>query len=130
MNSVVMQMQHNLALVKVTGAFSKSSEMMASMSKLCSLQTISVTMQEMSKEMMKAGVIEEMVADAMDDDDAELDEDADTEVEKILAGILQEGKVGSSALPARTPVRQAAAAADDDDDDLAAMQARLQQLKA
>jgi hypothetical protein len=43
-------------------------------------------MQAMSREMQKAGLIEEMMDDIMDDDE-ELEEEADEEVEKVLEEI-------------------------------------------
>lgn len=42
-------------------------------------------MQEMSREMMKAGIIEEMLEEAIDQDvDEELEEEVQTEVDKVL----------------------------------------------
>eukprot|EP00128_Syssomonas_multiformis_P001412 Colp12_sorted_trinity150504_noHs@29865 len=99
-NSVSLQMQNQLATAKISGAIAKSTEVMKAMNKLVKVPEIAAAMQELSKEMMKAGIIEEMVEDALDQDDAELEEAADEEVNKVLFeltnGILgQAGEVGA-----------------------------------
>ena len=45
----------NLAMVKVTGAFQKSTEIMKMTNQLIKLPQLSATMREMSMEMMKVG---------------------------------------------------------------------------
>ena len=57
-NSVQMQMKGQLATIKVAGAMSKSAEVMKTMQQLVKLPEIQKTMMEMSREMLKAGVIE------------------------------------------------------------------------
>ena len=69
----------------MSGALSKSTEVMKYMQQLCKVSEVQATMMEMSKEMMKAGIIEEMLEDtfeSMEDDD--LEEASSEEVEKIL----------------------------------------------
>jgi len=132
MNSVVMQMENQLAQVKMTGHMAKSSQVMAHMNRLVKVSDITQTMQAMQQEMMKAGVIEEMVDDAMealDDDDAE--DAADEEVEKVLEELNAETMGGAQRAPTKQ-VQQAATAEaeeDEDEEDMAAMRERLQQLK-
>ena len=53
MNSVVMQMENQLAQQKVTGHMAKSTEVMKMMNKLAKVGEISATMQAMQQEMMK-----------------------------------------------------------------------------
>ncbi|EDO34240.1 predicted protein, partial [Nematostella vectensis] len=85
LNSVEMQMKNQLATLRMAGAMEKSTEVMSMMQKLVKLPEIRQTMMELSKEMMKAGIIEEMVEDTfegMEEDDME--EAAQEEVDKIL----------------------------------------------
>ena len=112
-------------MVKVTGAFQKSTEIMKSTNQLVKLPQLSATMREMSMEMMKvrasifadeggfglcgsrkSGIMEEMMEESLDSvDDEELEEEADAEVDKVLFELTdgklgQAGKVGGE-LPVR-----------------------------
>jgi len=121
------------AQVKMTGHMAKSSQVMAHMNRLVKVSDISQTMQEMQKEMMKAGVIEELVDDAMevlDDDDAE--DAADEEVEKVMEELNAETMGGVQRAPSKQleqPTPTPVADEDEDEEDLAQMRERLQQLK-
>ena len=55
------------------------------MSSLIKVPEISRTMQELSREMMKAGIVEEMIEDTMESvgDQEELEEEAQKEVDKV-----------------------------------------------
>ncbi|KAL1740267.1 Snf7 family, partial [Schizophyllum fasciatum] len=79
LGSIGYQLQQQLAMAKVTGALQKSTEIMKLSNQLVRLPQISQTMREMSMEMMKAGILEEMTEDIleMDADDEELEEEAD-----------------------------------------------------
>jgi len=130
MNSVVMQMENQLAQVKMTGHMQKSAQVMAQMNKLIKVTDIQQTMQEMQKEMMTAGVIEEMVDDAMealDDEDAE--DAADEEVQKVLEELNVETMAGAQKAPTQQVAQAEVAADEEDEEDMAAMRERLQQLK-
>jgi len=130
LNSVEMQMKNQLATLRIAGSLQQSTEVMRAMQALIKVPEIQATMQEMSKEMMKAGIIEEMLEDTMEsmEDQDELEEAAQEEVDKILfevtSGVLgQAGPVESGALPD-------AAEAEDETEDLDDMQARLEALKS
>merc|ERR1719405_129076 len=84
MNSVVMQMQNQMAQQKVMGHMVKSTEVMGAMNRLVKVGDIRNTMQAMQKEMMKAGLIDEMIDDQMDDMDEADEEAADEEVMKVM----------------------------------------------
>lgn len=136
MNSVIMTMEGNLATAKVAGCFARSTEVMAGMNRLMRVGEVQAVMQAMSAEMIKAGLIDETVSDAMEVlDDDDLDEAADEEVTRVLEEITT-GVVGQmAATPARRVAAGAAAApADaaaesDEDPALADMEARLQALQ-
>ena len=66
MNSVMMQMENQMAQQKVTGHMSKSTEVMKMMNKLTRVAEVSETMRQLQAEMTKAGIIEEMVDGAME----------------------------------------------------------------
>ncbi|KAG8902429.1 Vacuolar protein-sorting-associated protein 24 [Tulasnella sp. 403] len=97
LGSIGIQLSHQLAMLKVTGSLQKSTEIMKLSNDLIKLPRISAVMREMSMEMTKAGIMEEMLEDTLDmvDDDEELEEEADAEVEAVLYGIT-EGKLGKA----------------------------------
>lgn len=116
---------------QVTGHMQKSTEVMKGMNKLVKIGDIAGTMQEMQKEMCKAGVIEEMVDDAFSAMDGEDDEDAaDEEVEKVMTELAAGVTGGLSHAPTKQAAPAAAAAEEDDEEDMSAMRARLEQLKS
>ncbi|GAA6027394.1 hypothetical protein JCM8097_007825 [Rhodosporidiobolus ruineniae] len=98
LNSINMQLGHQLAMVKVTGTLQKSADIMKASNALINVPQLSGTMREMSAEMMKAGIMSEMMDDtmeALDDDEEELEEEAQEEVDKVLWQIT-DGKLGQA----------------------------------
>ncbi|KAF8759852.1 hypothetical protein RHS01_01675 [Rhizoctonia solani] len=61
LGSIGVQLQHQMAMVKVTGSLQKSTEIMKLSNSLVKLPQISAAMREMSMEMTKAGIMEEML---------------------------------------------------------------------
>ncbi|KAI8872348.1 Snf7-domain-containing protein [Ramicandelaber brevisporus] len=119
LGSIGMELQHQLALAKVTGALKQSTAVMKNVNTLVRLPQLQATMQEMSKEMMKAGIIAEMQSEVLDGLDNDLEEDmeteAESEVQKVLAEIVdgrlaQAGQVPSQALPVEQQVEVPATA--------------------
>ncbi|KAL1680067.1 Snf7-domain-containing protein [Schizophyllum commune] len=96
LGSIGQQLQQQLAMAKVTGTLQKSTEIMKASNSLVRLPQISQSMREMSMEMTKAGIMEEMLDDVMDmEEDEELEEEADEEVDKVLFDITN-GKLGQA----------------------------------
>ncbi|KAH6914854.1 vacuolar sorting protein Vps24 [Coprinopsis sp. MPI-PUGE-AT-0042] len=96
LGSINNQLQQQHAMMKVTGTLQKSTEIMKLSNALVKLPQISATMREMSMEMTKAGIMEEMLEDTLEmDDDEELEEEADAEVDKVLFE-LTNGKLGQA----------------------------------
>jgi len=134
-NSVQMQMKGQLATIKVAGSLQKSAEVMKTMQQLVKLPEIQKTMMEMSKEMMKAGIIEEMMEDTMESitDADDMEEEANEEIDKVLYE-LTAGKLGEApaavkdTLPA--PVAEPEVADEESEDDMEEMQNRLQALRS
>ncbi|CBY32551.1 unnamed protein product [Oikopleura dioica] len=130
-NSVMMNMRTQAATIRMTGAIEKSTQVMQSMSKLVKLPELQKTMTAMSKEMMKMGIIDELMDDAMESLDPEdMEEEVDAQVEKVLHEITK-GELGSlpsagTSVPASQVAQPAAAESDDEDD----MLERLNALKS
>ncbi|MEE6511327.1 hypothetical protein FKM82_017800 [Ascaphus truei] len=125
------------AVVRVSGSLQKSTEVMKAMQNLVKIPEIQATMRELSKEMMKAGIIEEMLEDTFEsmDDQEDMEEESEMEIDRILfeitAGAL--GKAPSKvtdALP--EPELEGATAASDEEveEDMEAMQSRLAALRS
>lgn len=139
LNSVQLQMKNQLATLKIAGSLQQSTEVMHAMHALVRLPEISQTMQEMSREMTKAGILEEMIDETMEsvEDVEELEEEAQAEIDKVLWEITA-GKIGEApAVPTESvnvpePVASTseAEALEDDEDDMKEMQSRLQALRS
>ncbi|CCM01601.1 uncharacterized protein FIBRA_03661 [Fibroporia radiculosa] len=96
LGSIGHQLSQQMAMIKVTGSLQKSTEIMKLSNALVRLPQISQAMREMSVEMTKAGIMEEMLDDTLEmDDDAEMEEEADEEVDKVLFD-LTNGKLGQA----------------------------------
>jgi len=136
-NSVQLQMKNQLATIRIAGAMQSSAEVMAMMQQLVKLPEIQKTMMEMSREMMKAGIIEEMLEDTMEPltESEELEDDAQAEVDKILAE-LTEGKLVDApeavkdTLPAMPAAGQDTLVDEASDEDMDEMQSRLEALRS
>jgi len=143
LSSVEMQMRNQASQLRLAGSLQKSSEVMKSMQQLVKLPELQKTMMELSKEMTKAGIIEEMVEDTMEmmEDTDELEDDVQTEVDKVLNELTTDvGKKLASApkvsaeasisLPEPGEVELEAEDGDEVQEDLDEMQERLQALKS
>ncbi|KAM3593978.1 uncharacterized protein V6R79_000205 [Siganus canaliculatus] len=137
MNSVLLSMKNQLAVARVAGSLQRSTEVMKAMQSLVKIPEIQATMRDLSKEMMKAGIIEEMLEDTFEsmEDDDDMEEAAEEEVDKILfeitAGAL--GKAPSKvtdALPEMEPAGATAASDEESEEDIEAMQSRLAALRS
>ena len=91
LNSVSMALQNALALKKIQGIMSKSTDIMSSMSKLMNVPELKTTIAEMSREMERAGLIEEMIGDtfSMTESD-EFEAEVDKEINNVIAEITSE----------------------------------------
>ncbi|KAK9804420.1 hypothetical protein WJX72_011763 [[Myrmecia] bisecta] len=133
--SMSTQLTEQLAMAKVAGSLKQSGEVMKLVNDLMKVPELMGTMQQMSKEMMKAGVIDEMMEDAMDSalDSEEVEEDAEAEVDKVLMEIAGETMGQLAAAPQAR--KQAApqpqvAEAQPDDAEMEELQARLNAVRS
>ncbi|KAF8558768.1 Snf7-domain-containing protein [Imleria badia] len=96
LGSIGTQLTQQLAMLKVTGSLQKSTQIMKLSNSLIKLPQISRVMREMSMEMTKAGIMEEMLEDTLEmDDEEDIEEEADAEVDKVLFE-LTDGKLGQA----------------------------------
>ncbi|KAI0181545.1 hypothetical protein GGR52DRAFT_525055 [Hypoxylon sp. FL1284] len=128
LSSVQMQVNEAFAVRKIEGSIRASVGVMRDVNSLVKLPQLAGTMQQLSVELMKAGVIEEMVDDSLPLDDGLLEDDeaeADGEVDKVLGEILKgrmdkTGATPSAPLPAQ-PQPEPAQMEDEDEEDQEAM---------
>jgi charged multivesicular body protein 3 len=130
-----MQVNEAFSVRKIQGSLQKSAGIMKDVNTLVRMPELNATMRQLSTELVRAGIIEEVVDDALPNDellDDELDE-AESEVDKILQEVLQ-GKL-SKVEPIRPemPLEETAAAEEEFDDQeatLEQMRGRLEALKS
>lgn len=107
LQSVQMQVNEAFSVRKIESSLKASTGIMKDVNTLVRLPELTGTMRELSQELVKAGIIEEMVGDSLPDDqllEGE-DDEAETEVDKVLEEILQ-GKLGKTGKVAAGPVEQ------------------------
>ena len=135
LNSVQMQVNEAFSVRKIEGSIKASTGIMKDVNTLVRLPELTGTMRQLSQELMKAGIIEEMVGDVIPDDELMEgeDEEAETEVDKVLGEIL-EGKLGKNKVD-QTPVGEPTTAEQEEDGaeqeaTLEEMRGRLEALKS
>ena len=134
LQSVQMQVNEAYSVRKIEGSIKSSTGIMKDVNTLIRLPELTGTMRELSQELMKAGIIEEMVGDALPDDELieGEDEEAETEVEKVLGEVLkgQMGQAKVDAVPTK-PVEEPAVEEEEDQEAmLEEMRGRLEALKS
>jgi charged multivesicular body protein 3 len=88
--SVQMQVNEAFAVRKIEGSIRASVGIMKEVNSLIRLPELHATMREVSMELMKAGIIEEMVDDVLPEDgEMDLEGEAEGEVDKVLGEILK-----------------------------------------
>ncbi|EOY34481.1 PREDICTED: vacuolar protein sorting-associated protein 24 homolog 1 [Theobroma cacao] len=142
MNSISMHLGESVAIALTVGHLSKSAEVMKLVNNLMKAPEVAVTMQEFSKEMTKAGVIEEFVDDALDNalDSEDIEEEIEEEVDKVLTSIAGETaaqlpeavRKEKMKQPAQTTPQEEEAIAEgvDDEEELEEIRARLAKVRS
>lgn len=133
LQSVQMQVNEAFSVRKIEGSIKASTGIMKDVNSLVRLPELTGTMRELSQELVKAGIIEEMVGDMVDGDGMleEEDEEAEAEVDKILGDILKD-KLPAAATPKEDipSVPVDVEEEEDQEEVLAAMRGRLEALKS
>ena len=127
LQSVQMQVNEAFSVRKIEGSIKASTGIMKDVNSLVRLPELTGTMRQLSQELMKAGIIEEMVGDVIPDDDLleGEDEEAETEVDKVLGEIL-EGKLGKNKVD-QTPTGEPAAL--EQEEDVGEQEATLEEMR-
>lgn len=134
LQSVQMQVNEAFSVRKIEGSIKASTGIMKDVNQLVRLPELTGTMRELSGELMKAGIIEEMVGDTLPDNEMleGEDEEAEEEVDKVLSEILKDklpaGKTQEQELPT-APDREEEGE-EDQAEMLAQMRGRLEALKS
>jgi len=132
LQSVQMQVSEAFSVRKIEGSLKASTSIMKDVNTLVRLPELTGTMQELSQELMKAGIIEEMVGDSLPNDELleGEDEEAETEVDKVLGEVLK-GKLGTpdQQIP-QVPVEEEEEDVEDREAELEQMRGRLEALKS
>lgn len=93
LNSVSLHMNQQAANLRVAGVMEKSAEVMRAMHSLVRVHEIADVMRDLSKEMTRAGIMEEMMEETMEstagEDEQELEEEVQKEVDKVLFELTQ-----------------------------------------
>ncbi|MCJ1384182.1 Charged multivesicular body protein 3 [Xylographa soralifera] len=135
LQSVQMQVNEAFSVRKIEGSIRVSTGIMKDVNTLIRLPELTGTMRELSQELMKAGIIEEMVGDSLPDDalvEGE-DEEAEAEVDKVLGEILKTPEVPGTKIDAESTAQEPAeseADLEDQEATLAQMRGRLEALKS
>ena len=136
LQSVQMQVNEAFSVRKIEGSLKASTGIMKAVNSLVRLPELMGTMRELSQELVKAGIIEEMVGDSLPDDqllEGE-DEEAEAEVDKVLGEILQgkldSGKVKVDASPIAEDIDEPEESLEEQEATLAQMRGRLEALKS
>ncbi|KAJ4317834.1 Vacuolar protein-sorting-associated protein 24 [Neodidymelliopsis sp. IMI 364377] len=135
LNSVQMQVNEAFSVRKIEGSIRASTGIMKDVNSLVRLPELTGTMRELSSELMKAGIIEEMVDDTLMDNEMLEGEDgeAEEEVDKVLSDILKDRLPASKAREDELPSVAQPAEEEEEDDQaemLAQMRGRLEALKS
>ncbi|SPN98524.1 related to endosomal Vps protein complex subunit [Cephalotrichum gorgonifer] len=123
LSSVQMQVNEAFAVRKIEGSIRTSVGIMKDVNSLIRLPALAGTMRELSDELIKAGIIEEMVGEVLPEEVDLEDELPEGEVEKVLGEILkdrtpaQQQKAPQQKLPEVPATPEPVAQADDTEDE-------------
>jgi charged multivesicular body protein 3 len=129
-----MQVNEAFSMRKIEGSLKNSAGIMKEVNTLVRLPELTGTMRQLSMELVRAGIMEEMVDDSLPNDqllEGE-DDEAEEEVDKVLQEILQ-GKLSkvegikADEAPIEEPVEEEF---EDQEATLAQMRGRLEALKS
>jgi charged multivesicular body protein 3 len=133
LQSVQMQVNEAFSVRQIEGSLKASTSIMKDVNTLVRLPELTGTMQALSQELMKAGIIEEMVGDMLPDDELleGEDEEAEGEVDKVLSEVLK-GKIGTA--ETKVPQQPVEVEEEEEEEDqeatLEQMRGRLEALKS
>lgn len=130
-----MQVNEAFSVRKIQGSLKKSTGIMKDVNTLVRLPELSATMHQLSAELVRAGIIEEVIDDAIPNNELLEDEEdeADAEVDKVLHEVLH-GKLSQAEnIQPEKPVEEEPAVEqnfEDQEATLEQMRGRLEALKS
>ncbi|KAK6872055.1 Vacuolar protein-sorting-associated protein 24 [Candida tropicalis] len=136
-DSITMAINEQYQMTKLTQSIHSSTSIMKDVNQLIHVGAVSQTMQELSKELMKAGIINEMMDDMVDldyEEDEELESESQEEVNKIIQSLTEdkfskiENEVPSTEF--EEPVIEEPASVEDEEEDEIALDEMRQRLRA
>lgn len=138
LNSISLQVNEAFAIQKLEGSMKTSTGLMKEVNSLVKLPELMGTMNALGRELMKSGIIDEMVTDTLDNlDEAELldDEEAEAEIDQILSDIVGSKKVSEDkeiipSPPVSLPQEKEQVEEKDDQEMLNNMRERLKALQS
>jgi len=133
LNSVQMQVNEAFAVRKIEGTIKSSAGIMKEVNNLLSIGQLTGSMRELSQELVKAGIIEEMVGDMMpeaSEDPFGEDEEADAEVDKVLSEVLKDKMPVQQVKTSEEELPSAPSRVEEEEVDSGSILARLEALKS
>lgn len=132
LQSVGMQVNEAFSVRKIEGSLKASTGIMKDVNSLVRMPELTGTMRELSQELVKAGIIEEMVDDTLSNDNLleGEDEEAEIEVDKILNEILKKPEVKQPVQALPEEATEPAEEEIDREEILEQMRGRLEALKS
>ena len=129
-NSVSLQMRTMSAQASLNKAFQSSGETMKSMNKLMNMAETQNAMRELGMEMQRAGFIQEMMDDAMDDVLEVPESEIDEEVSKVITELLPSAPLANPKATAENgrELFKAGMGIEEEDPEITALEQRLKQL--
>lgn len=135
LDSISMKLNEQQQLIKLKGSMQKSTDIMKDMNQLIKLPQIGKVVQDLSRELTKSGVIDEMMSDMLDFDVEEVEDEEESEqITQILNEVLGNkseeinSKLDSISSPIEHP-QQESAVDDEEDELLNSMRQRLSALQ-
>jgi charged multivesicular body protein 3 len=135
LQSVQMQVNEAFSVRKIEGSIRASTGIMKDVNSLVRLPELTGTMRELSAELVRAGIIEEMVGDSLPENELleGEDDEAEAEVEKTLTEILKDRLPATAQKTEELPAQPAEELEEEEEDQqemLAQMRGRLEALKS
>lgn len=131
LESINMAVNEQWQMRKLTQSLQVSTGVMKDVNQLTNLGVMTATFQELSKELMKAGIINEMMDDMVDlDFDEELEESSQEEVNKIIESLTEDkfSKIDNEVPTTEMPEEEISAPIEEEDHEL--LDEMRQRLKA
>lgn len=137
-DSITMSINEQWQMNRLTKSLQSSTEIMKDVNQLIHIGVVSQTMQELSKELMKAGIINEMMDDMVDleVEDDELEAESNEEIEKIIQSVTEDkfskinNEVPTSNLGSTEHFVEEAPSIHEDEEDEEALNSMRSRLKA